>query len=243
MDLFGLLPGSVLLCTLHHCGSSVTVYHDINTTRELFDEVFINRDGSPTDAYVQSSGGKAEGARAYCVLPLDFSIQVGTGPGALSQRKRFQDKINTAIMGFCKAYKLHSLTWRDYNSLDNLEALGTAVGAAGHQLLVLVDEYDRAQNQLMREDTAAYQESVAPASNQRPTGFLRAFFLTLKSLTNLVPARVQRFTTGIAQVALTDSSGWNVAWSLTHTPEYAECWGFTEANVERGLSPVGLTRA
>ncbi|KAK1867825.1 hypothetical protein I4F81_010324 [Pyropia yezoensis] len=223
--------------------SQMQVYHDINTTQELFDEVFINRDGSPTDAYVQSSGGKAEGARAYCVLPLDFSIQVETGPGALPLGERFRDVLNGAMQVFMNKYRLHVTGWKEDNADANLKALASAVGAAGHQLLVLVDEYDRTFNQLMREDPNAYQDAVAPARDLRPAGVLRAFYLTLKSLPKLLPTRVRSFTTGIAPVALTDSSGWNVAWSLTHMGEYAECCGFTEADVERGLMQVGLTGA
>eukprot|EP00170_Pyropia_yezoensis_P004088 contig_16856_g4099 len=93
--------------------SQMQVYHDINTTQELFDEVFINRDGSPTDAYVQSSGGKAEGARAYCVLPLDFSIQVETGPGALPLGERFRDVLNGAMQVFMNKYQCCGFTEAD----------------------------------------------------------------------------------------------------------------------------------
>lgn len=223
--------------------SQMQVYHDIHTTQELFDEVFLNWDGSPTDAYVQSSGGTAAGARAYCVLPLDFSIQVQSGPDAPPLRKLFRDVLNEAMLGFMDKYGVHVSQWREDNADANLKALTRSVGAAGHQLLVLVDEYDRTFNQLMREDPNAYQDAVAPARDRRPAGFLRAFYLTLKSLPKLISTRVRSFTTGIAPVALTDSSGWNVAWSLTHTPVYAECCGFTEADVERGLALTGLTAA
>ncbi|KAK1861992.1 hypothetical protein I4F81_004568 [Pyropia yezoensis] len=223
--------------------SQMQVYHDIHTTQELFDEVFLNRDGSPTDAYVQSSGGTAAGARAYCVLPLDFSIQVQSGPHAPPLDKLFRDVLNGAMLVFMNKYRVHVSHWQEDNADANLKALASAVGAAGHQLLVLVDEYDRTFNQLMREDPNAYQDAVAPARDRRPAGFLRAFYLTLKSLPRLISTRVRSFTTGIAPIALTDSSGWNVAWSLTHSPAYAECCGFTEADVERGLSQVALTEA
>ncbi|KAK1864091.1 hypothetical protein I4F81_006641 [Pyropia yezoensis] len=223
--------------------SQMQVYHDIHTTQELFDEVFLNRDGSPTDAYVLSSGGTAEGARAYCVLPLDFSIQVHSGPDAPPLDKLFRDVLNGAMLVFMNKYRVHVSQWREDNADANLKALASGVGAAGHQLLVLVDEYDRTFNQLMREDPIAYQDAVAPARDRRPAGFLRAFYLTLKSLPKLISTRVRSFTTGIAPIALTDSSGWNVAWPLTHLGEYAECCGFTEADVERGLSQVGLTEA
>lgn len=219
------------------------VYHDINTNKELFDKVFINSDGSPTDAYVQSSGGTGNGARAYCVLHLDFSIQVEKGPGTLSMRQLFCNKLNRALKDFCDSYHLRVSSWVNNDALVNLEAVAVAVSAEGHQLLVLVDEYDRSFNQLMREDPASYQEAVAPACDQRPPGFLRAFYIRLKSLPRISKTRVRSFTTGIAPVALTDSSGWNVAWSLTHKEEFAECCGFSDADVERGLSQFGLTDA
>lgn len=77
------------------------------------------------------------------------------------------------------------------DALVNLEVVTVAVGAPGLKLLALVDECDRSFNRLMREDLASYHETVAPACDQRPLGFLRAVYTRPKSLPRIFMTRCE----------------------------------------------------
>jgi len=218
------------------------VFHDIHTSEEVFNTVFKNADGSPTDAYTLSGGGTTSGARSYCVLMLDFAFDM-SNVASLTLHEIFQDGLDVALRGFCEEYNIDIQRWMPNNALANLTAVALALGRKRLNLLILVDEYDRVFNQLMRHDPAAYRAAVQPGGPDQPMGFLRQFYLSLKSITKTKGSRVRSFTTGVAPVALTDSSGWNVAWSLSQLESFGECCGFVQADVERGLSLFDLTDA
>ena len=108
-----------------------------------------------------------------------------------------------------------------------LSALFTALDETGHQLYVLIDEYDSFANELIaRGDMGTYEEAVSA------TGFVKAFFKAIKAGTRS-GAVARLFVTGVSPIMLDDmASGFNIASQLTHSPRFDTLSGLTRLEVE-----------
>ena len=108
------------------------------------------------------------------------------------------------------------------------------------RLFVLVDEYDRYSNKLMLENTAQYLASLkdknSVASLVHP---LRSLFETLKSIGGHLN-RYRTLVVGLTPVAIADASGANVWKNISSVPAFSDLCGFTEADLKRALSEIGL---
>jgi hypothetical protein len=106
----------------------------------------------------------------------------------------------------------------------------SVVAASGHQLYVLVDEYDNFANRLLSGGAQDLYESVV----QR-TGFVRTFYATLKAGT-AAGAIGRMFITGVTPLLLDDlSSGFNIATHVSQDHALATLAGFTRADVARAV--------
>ncbi|WPL19550.1 putative AAA-ATPase [Thiorhodovibrio winogradskyi] len=169
----------------------------------------------------------------YFVLRWDFSMVDASGNLA-EIRQALHDHLNNQVKGFFLHYAKHlgaiALDSPGFGlSKDNgLIALVSAVNAAraqGHDLYLLIDEYDNFANELLHGRRADYDALVSGE------GLLKTVFKAVKSLAS--GAGIDRvFITGVSPVVLADiSSGYNVSKDVSLDARFVDLCGFTEAEV------------
>lgn len=177
----------------------------------------------------------------YLVLTLDLS-PVDTIGDINDIRWSFATQVKTAVRSFISTYtpwapklqKLEAVTYSSNQDMAGLMTeLFTEVGAAGHQVYLLIDEYDHFGNRLLSDDRKTTYDELVKAS-----GFLRSFYAALKAFT-LTSTIARTFITGVSPIMLDDlSSGFNI---ITHISQYADfnaIAGFTRAEVERAVDTL-----
>jgi Predicted AAA-ATPase len=101
---------------------------------------------------------------------------------------------------------------------------------------VLIDEYDTSFTATLE---AWVREAKQSGSQSEISGY-KNFFSALT--TAIGQAIATCFITGVAPIALTEfSSGFNIAVDITTDPRFEGLYGFTEADVRRGLASVQPT--
>jgi hypothetical protein len=200
---------SVFVDTLHR-------YYDCSTSQKEFDELFGGLDAHTNVTPL---------ARSFHVLKLDLSIDTVMG----DFRQNFIEYVNTSLRNFRDHYNL-AFEVNETDCHDSLKAAAAEVKDIGGKLYVLIDEYDRFADQLLVENIDPYRVGQSGVS------VLRSFLQTLKAIGG--GQEMRSFITGIMPLALADSSGYNVAENLTHSPRFASLVGFRERDLERGLALI-----
>jgi len=173
----------------------------------------------------------------YLVLSLDFSA-VTTDRGTDAMYESFghavKDAVRSLVMRHAERIPRLSRLETDLESYRDPAALmGTLfsiLSGTGHELYVLIDEYDNFANRLLADGAHDLYESVV-----RGTGFVRSFYAALKIGTAKgVLARM--FITGVSPILLDDlSSGFNILTHISLLPAFNTMAGFTRANVGRAV--------
>jgi hypothetical protein len=169
----------------------------------------------------------------YFVLRWDFSMVDASGSLA-EIRQALHDHLNNQAKGFFLHYRAQFGTAQldapefGLREDNGLVALASAVNAArshGHQLYLLIDEYDNFANELMHGRRADYDALVSGE------GLLKTVFKAVKSLAS--GAGIDRvFITGVSPVVLADiSSGYNVSKDVSLDARFVDLCGFTEAEI------------
>jgi hypothetical protein len=176
----------------------------------------------------------------YLVLWIDFA-QVGVDGGEDALRRSFLETVragvSTLLARHVERVPAFADLAADLGRFDDASALMSALIAAvapsGHQLYVLIDEYDNFANRLL----AAGQHDVYESLVTR-TGFVRSFYATLK--TGTASGTIARmFLTGVAPLLLDDlSSGFNIATHVSQDPDLQALAGFVLRDVERGIDEL-----
>ncbi|MBK1619896.1 AAA family ATPase [Lamprobacter modestohalophilus] len=192
-------------------------YYDLARAEEfdtLFGELAIGQ--APTERHNQ-----------YFVLRWDFSMVDASGSLA-EIRQALHNHINAQVADFGVRYRKQLGVDLRYHPSDGLVALRAAVSAAraqGHDLYLLIDEYDNFANELMHGRRADYDALVSGE------GLLKTVFKAVKFLAS--GAGIDRvFITGVSPVVLADiSSGYNVSENLSLDARFIDLCGFTEAEI------------
>jgi hypothetical protein len=194
-------------------------YYDCTTSQNEFDELFGGLDAHTNVTPL---------VRSFHVLKLDLSVSV-----VGDVNKNFTNKVNQALVAFRTHYNLE-FEINETDCHDSLKAAAAEVKDIGGKLYVLIDEYDRFANQLLVDNIDPNRVGRSGVS------VLRSFLQTLKAIGG--GQEMRSFITGIMPLALADSSGYNVAENLTHSPRFASLVGFRERDLERGLAHLNTAQ-
>ncbi|MBK5969646.1 MULTISPECIES: AAA family ATPase [Thiorhodovibrio] len=170
----------------------------------------------------------------YFVLRWDFSMVDASGSLA-EIRQALHNHINGQVADFGVRYAQQlGGPLRDHPS-DGLVALRAAVSAArtqGHDVYLLIDEYDNFANELMQGRHADYEALVSGE------GLLKTVFKAVKSLAS--GQGIDRvFITGVSPVVLADiSSGYNVSKDISLDARFVDLCGFTESEMAAVLDQL-----
>ncbi|MBK5967734.1 MULTISPECIES: AAA family ATPase [Thiorhodovibrio] len=171
----------------------------------------------------------------YFVLRWDFSMVDASGSLA-EIRQALHDHLNSRARAFFARYRDHlgrwSLSLQPENGLVALESAVSAARAQGHDLYLLIDEYDNFANELMQGRHADYEALVSGE------GLLKTLFKAVKSLAS--GQGIDRvFITGVSPVVLADiSSGYNVSKDISLDARFVDLCGFTESEITAVLDQL-----
>ncbi len=176
-------------------------------------------------------------ANRFLVLRLDFSVvDVQSGKEALSAT--FLTAIRASVGAFLRKYEKYVPAYigllarldRVHEPNSVMIELFAATQDSGHEIYLLVDEYDNFLNELISaRNISLYYELVQGG------GFVRSFYKTLKAATATgVVSRL--FITGVSPMTLDDlSSGFNIGRNQTLKAQINALCGFTQAEVEQAV--------
>ncbi len=177
----------------------------------------------------------------YLVLTLDFSpVRADGTPEEIC--KSFATQVREPIRSFIHRYEtlipaLSELKEAIKSQAEDTAAIMTTllrtVGDAGHQVYLLIDEYDHFGNRMLSDGlNDAYQDLV------RSTGFVRSFYASLKAFTRQ-GTLARLFVTGVSPIMLDDlSSGFNIIRHISQRDAFNAMAGFTRADVERAVNTL-----
>ncbi|MBK1619074.1 AAA family ATPase [Lamprobacter modestohalophilus] len=173
----------------------------------------------------------------YFVLRWDFSMVDASGNLA-EIRQALHDHLNSRARAFFARYRNQlgdwPLTLQPENGVVALESTISAARASGHDLYLLIDEYDNFANELMHGRRADYDALVSGE------GLLKTLFKAVKSLAS--GQGIDRvFITGVSPVVLADiSSGYNVSKDLSLDARFVDLCGFSEGEIAAVLNQLGV---
>ena len=173
----------------------------------------------------------------FLVLKWDFSRINPQGDVPVITQV-VHDQINASIEHFLVYYKPYlqlTATINRHNSMSSFASLLTAVQASGHQLYLLIDEYDNFANEVMMGNQAESHERYEALV----TGewLLKTVFKNVKASMDQGIARV--FITGVSPIVLSDvTSGYNISESLSLRHDLFDLCGFREDEVQALLQAV-----
>ena len=193
---------------------TLRAYYDINEKanfRKLFGGLDIGE--NPT-----------ENANRYQILALDFSL-VDRGIG-MTLEDRFESYLSTRLDGFLLAYGsayedglIDKLA--DRNAAAKFNEIAMRARLAGHEIYLVIDEYDNFTNAMLRDEANADYRAVTHGA-----GFYRNWFKAFKEACSRI------FMTGVSPVTMDDlTSGFNIAANLTQDEAFNAMAGFSEAEV------------
>ncbi|MBK1619076.1 AAA family ATPase [Lamprobacter modestohalophilus] len=171
----------------------------------------------------------------YFVLRWDFSMVDASGNLA-EIRQALHDHLNSRARAFFARYRdqlgAWPLTLQPENGVVALESTISAARASGHDLYLLIDEYDNFANELMHGRRADYDALVSGE------GLLKTLFKAVKSLAS--GQGIDRvFITGVSPVVLADiSSGYNVSENISLDARFVDLCGFSEAEIAAVLGQL-----
>ena len=200
--------------------STLANYYDLNRAGEfaaLFGDLAIGQ--NPTPEHNQ-----------YLILRWDFSKVSAQGDTATITRHLF-DHINQAIKHFTVQYRQYLQSEIDIladNAIATFESLVNVVKSSGHQLYLLIDEYDNFANEVLmqtRPNQQRYEDLV------QSEGILKTLFKAIKG--NASEGKIGRvFITGVSPLVMSDmTSGYNVATHIYLEPKFNALCGVTTAEL------------
>jgi hypothetical protein len=207
--------------------NTLQAFYDIKTTKEQYDKWFAG-------LYIKDKGTALQ-ARSYHVLDLSLDFPTRS-PDKMDDefnlriRKQVEQYLHKYGMPKNKAIKL----LKGADAARCLEKFVNFVANKNGRVLVLIDEYDRAMNNLMSKELPLYQKFV------RGDSTLKDFFVRLKSLQMDQDVDLKYFVTGISPLFKDDISGWNSYVDLSSRGEFAEMLGFTERHLDDALKKLGI---
>ncbi|MDD7722043.1 MAG: AAA family ATPase, partial [bacterium] len=214
-------------------GKSLTLsmlrhYYDINRADQferLYGDLYIGQHPTPNH-------------NKYLVIYLNFAVinaDMGNYRSALDSHCRIE------FTQVCKRYAhllpsdaLEGLLKED-GAVKQLDYLCKICSDANQKIYLFIDEYDHFTNHILA-DAARLAEYKGETHG---TGYLRTFFDTIKSGTDLSIERV--FVTGVSPVTLDDlTSGFNIGTNYSLAYGFNEMVGFTEQEVREMLTYYSL---
>ena len=175
----------------------------------------------------------------YLILSLDFS-QVG---GTIEQvETKFNNYCNIMLDSFVDKYKecFPEGFAEKVHHVDSTDAKLTTITNEAQRcnlpLYLIIDEYDNFTNTILNENGEDVYHAITHAD-----GFYRDIFKKFKGTFERI------FMTGVSPVTLDDvTSGFNIGWNISTSPEFNELLGFSTADVremftyykEQGTLPV-----
>ena len=211
--------------------SMLAAYYDI-ARQDQFDQLF---DG----LWIKEHPTQEKGA--YQVIHLDFSQATAGLDGTLKQR--FDKYCATKFESFAEKYAslyapdfVQEVRRREPDSCEQLRYICDRAKDRGHQLYLIIDEYDNFTNNVLNEEGEAVYHALTHA-----TGFYREVFKIYK-------ANFQRILMmGVSPVTLDDlTSGFNIALNITAEAPFNMMLGFSETEVRQMIAyyqEAGLIQA
>ncbi|MDO4163556.1 MAG: ATP-binding protein [Bacteroides sp.] len=205
-------------------------YYDISR-QDRFDELF-------KDLWIAEHPTKQKGK--YQVIYFDFS-QADTGSGDLQENfhSYCSIKLNAFAQQYAEYYKegfCEEVKAFGTNSSAQLIYICTQAKMKGHQLYLIIDEYDNFTNNVLNERGQEVYHALTHA-----TGFYREVFKIYKANFNRI------LMMGISPVTLDDlTSGFNIARNISTNPLFNMMLGFSEEDVRTMLNyykDAGLLKA
>ena len=211
--------------------SMLAAYYDL-ARQDKFDQLF---DG----LWIKNNPTEEKGS--FQVLYLDFSQATVGLDGTLKQR--FDQYCSIKYSSFARKYA----QYYEPDFIKKVEQFGTNSSAQlgyicdeakkrGHQLYLIIDEYDNFTNNALNEEGEEVYHALTHAS-----GFYREVFKIYK-------ANFQRILMmGVSPVTLDDlTSGFNIALNITTDPDFNMMLGFSETDVRQMIAyyrEAGLIKA
>ena len=215
-------------------GKSLTLnmlqhYYDVNA-KDKFDALF-------GDLYIGKHPTKDR--NSYLVLKLNFSL---VSAELHNYRKGLDDHCSIVFDYFCDVYADYlpegikeKMQAKD-GAVNQLEYLYMECAKVNRKIYRFIDEYDHFTNTILSEADSLNRYT----DETHKTGYLRAFFNTVKSGTD---SSIERcFITGVSPVTMDDlTSGFNIGTNYSLSSEFNEMMGFTEDEVRQMLAYYSTT--
>lgn len=206
--------------------STLANYYDLQTADQfetLFGDLYIGQ--NPT----------AEHNR-YLVMRWDFSKVSAQGSIDDIKSSLFA-VLNQEFNGFIATYRyyLNGSVSIQQDALASFMGVLNSVRLSGHELYLLIDEYDNFANEVLVRDphnSRRYQDLL------EGEGVLKSLFKIIKaSVTEGKIARV--FITGVSPLVLADmTSGYNVATDISHEEDFNALCGITTDELQTLVQAV-----
>lgn len=215
-------------------GKSLTLnmlqhYYDVNA-KDKFDALF-------GDLYIGKHPTKDR--NSYLVLKLNFSL---VSAELHNYRKGLDDHCSIVFDYFCDVYADYlpegikeKMQAKD-GAVNQLEYLYMECAKVNRKIYLFIDEYDHFTNTILSDADSLNRYT----DETHKTGYLRAFFNTVKSGTD---SSIERcFITGVSPVTMDDlTSGFNIGTNYSLSSEFNEMMGFTENEVRQMLAYYSTT--
>ena len=215
-------------------GKSLTLnmlqhYYDVNA-KYKFDALF-------GDLYIGKHPTKDR--NSYLVLKLNFSL---VSAELHNYRKGLDDHCSIVFDYFCDVYADYlpegikeKMQAKD-GAVNQLEYLYMECAKVNRKIYLFIDEYDHFTNTILSDADSLNRYT----DETHKTGYLRAFFNTVKSGTD---SSIERcFITGVSPVTMDDlTSGFNIGTNYSLSSEFNEMMGFTEDEVRQMLAYYSTT--
>lgn len=215
-------------------GKSLTLnmlqhYYDVNA-KDKFDALF-------GDLYIGKHPTKDR--NSYLVLKLNFSL---VSAELHNYRKGLDDHCSIVFDYFCDVYADYlpegikeKMQAKD-GAVNQLEYLYMERAKVNRKIYLFIDEYDHFTNTILSDADSLNRYT----DETHKTGYLRAFFNTVKSGTD---SSIERcFITGVSPVTMDDlTSGFNIGTNYSLSSEFNEMMGFTEDEVRQMLAYYSTT--
>ena len=215
-------------------GKSLTLnmlqhYYDVNA-KDKFDALF-------GDLYIGKHPTKDR--NSYLVLKLNFSL---VSAELHKYRKGLDDHCSIVFDYFCDVYADYlpegikeKMQAKD-GAVNQLEYLYMECAKVNRKIYLFIDEYDHFTNTILSDADSLNRYT----DETHKTGYLRAFFNTVKSGTD---SSIERcFITGVSPVTMDDlTSGFNIGTNYSLSSEFNEMMGFTEDEVRQMLAYYSTT--
>ena len=196
--------------------SMLADYYDIEK-QDCFDELFA-------DTWIHDNPTEEKGG--YQVLALDFSKAAGGKIDTLHDdfHRYCSDKLINFAKRYAKYYDpdfVRQVEKRAPESISQMTYIFDEARLHGHQLYLIVDEYDNFTNDVFNEHGEKVYHDLTHAS-----GFYRQIFKKFKGSFQRI------LMMGVSPVTLDDlTSGYNIALNITADTDFNMMLGFSETDV------------